>query len=122
MLVPFLAPVTLAQVKDPSPRQEHTAKMVEAKEELSKKLLPIRNGQLARMIQHIASFVHYTEQDDIDQNSVSLEWIWTYLEQHYNIATKGANFLKITDISYRSGMLPATFYRVFFLTGPPKKV
>ena len=113
MLVPFLAPVTLAQVKDPATRQEHTAKMVEAKKELSKKLLPIRNGQLARMIQHIASFVHYTEQDDIDQNSVSLEWIWTYLEQHYNIATKGANFLKITDISYRSGMLPATFYKEY---------
>ena len=87
--------------------------MVEAKEALMKKLLPIRNGQLARMIQHIASFVHYTEQDDIDQNSVSLEWIWTYLEQHYNIATKGANFLKITDISYRSGMLPATFYKEY---------
>ena len=71
------------------------------KRRLTDKLLTVRHNPLARMIQHIASFVYYTEQDDIDQDSTSVAKIWEYLELHYNIATKGANFLKIADLSYK---------------------
>ena len=65
------------------------------------KLLDQRNVQLSKMIQHIVSFVHYTEADDIDQNSSSIEWIFSYLHDHYDIAAKGSNFLKITEHTYK---------------------
>ena len=77
------------------------------------KLLRERNSQLAKMIQHIVSFVHYTEADDIDQLSTGVAWILTYLQQHYNIQTKGANFLKITDHVYKTEMSPQVFYKQF---------
>ena len=115
MLLPFLGDVSLNDAKT---KNDHRELLVEAKEKQKKKLKTARNNQLARMIQHIASFVHYTEQDDIVQNSTSVRWIWMYLEDHYNIAPKGANFLRITKHHYKSGVLPATFYkefRAFFL-------
>ena len=84
-----------------------------AKQAKTNKLLLTRNSQLAKMIQHIVSFVHYTEQDDIDQNSVSVEWIFTYLRKHYNIEAKGANFLKITEHTFKQGMQPQVFYKQF---------
>ena len=77
------------------------------------KLLLTRNSQLGKMIQHIVSFVHYTEADDIDQSSASVEWIFDYLMKHYNIETKGANFLKITDHVYTVGTQPQVFYKQF---------
>ena len=89
---------------------EESAVVKSGKEE---KLLLTRNAQLGRMIQHIVSFVHYTEADDIDQSSTSLMWIFDYLRQHYNITPKGANFLKITDHSFKSGMQPVVFYKQF---------
>ena len=89
---------------------EESAVVKSGKEE---KLLLTRNAQLGRMIQHIVSFVHYTEADDIDQSSTSLMWIFDYLRQHYNITPKGANFLKITDHSFKSGMQPQVFYKQF---------
>lgn len=110
LLTPFLGDVSLHDAKT---KQEHRDLLAEAKEKQKKKLKTARNNQLARMIQHIASFVHYTEQDDIVQNSTSVRWIWTYLEDHYNIAPKGANFLRITKHHYKSGVLPATFYKEF---------
>ena len=110
MLIPFLGEVSLHDAKT---KNEHRELLAEAKEKQKKKLKTARNNQLARMIQHIASFVHYTEQDDIVQNSTSVRWIWTYLEDHYNIAPKGANFLRITKHHYKSGVLPATFYKEF---------
>ena len=76
------------------------------------------------MIQHIVSFVFYTEADDIDQSSTSLDWIFSYLKQHYNIQAKGANFLKITEHNYTSCMLPQVFYKQFrasFLNNLRKK-
>ena len=110
MLLPFLGDVSLNDAKT---KNDHRELLVEAKEKQKKKLKTARNNQLARMIQHIASFVHYTEQDDIVQNSTSVRWIWMYLEDHYNIAPKGANFLRITKHHYKSGVLPATFYKEF---------
>ena len=77
------------------------------------RLLNQRNAQLGKMLQHIVSFVHYTEADDIDQSSKSVDWIFQYLRQHYNIEAKGSNFLKITEHSYKSGTLPQVFYKQF---------
>ena len=85
----------------------------EKKKTLTKKLMIKRNAQLGKMLQHIVSFVHYTEADDIDQNSTGLEWILTYLRQHYNIEARGANFLKITEHCYKSDMQPQVFYKQF---------
>ena len=61
--------------------------LAEGKRRLKEKLLTITNAQLARMIQHIASFVYYTKQDDADQDLTSVAKIEEYSELHYNIAT-----------------------------------
>ena len=42
-------------------------------------------------MQHVASFVHYTERDDVTNLSTSM----SYLETHYNTNIKGANLLMI---------------------------
>ena len=110
LLIPFLGNVSIHNAKT---KNEHHDLLAEANEKQKKKLKTARNNQLARMIQHIALFIHYTEQDDIIQNSTSVRWIWIYLEDHYNIAPKGANFLRITKHHYKSGVLPATFYKEF---------
>ena len=77
------------------------------------RLLNTRNAQIAKLIQHVSSFVHYTETDDIDQLSKSMEWIFTYLRQHYNIEAKGSNLLKITEHTYKSGTSHQVFYKQF---------
>jgi len=94
------------------------------KEAKKKTLKRKRNSQLSRMIQHIVTFVYYTEADDIDQSSTSLDWIFSYLQQHYNIQPKGANFLRITEMRYNSSMVPQVFYKQFrasFLNNLRKK-
>ena len=68
MLSPFLGEVSLHDAKS---KNEHRELLAGVKERQRKKLKVARNNQLARMIQHIASFVHYTEQDDIVQSSTS---------------------------------------------------
>ena len=94
------------------------------KEAKKRTLMRKRNAQLSRMIQHIVTFVHYTEADDIDGSSTSLDWIFSHLQQHYNIQPKGANFLKITELTYNSSMMPQVFYKQFrasFLNNLRKK-
>ena len=54
----------------------NAAVLMEGKRRLVLRLLSHRNAQLARMIQHIVSFVFYMEQDNIDQNSTSVTSIW----------------------------------------------
>ena len=54
-------------------------------------------AQLNKLVQHIQSFVYYTEQNDIHVHSTSMEWIFSYLRKHYNIEAKWPNLLKITD-------------------------
>ena len=76
-------------------------------------LLLVRESQLAKFLQHIASFCYYTEQDDVVNESSSLVWIWSYLESHYDIQTKGCHFLKIADISPTEGILPQVFYKQY---------
>ena len=83
-----------------------------------------RNSQLSKLIQHVASFVFYTEADDINESSTSLEWIFSHLREHYNIQAKGANFLRITEIVFTSKMMPQVFYkqlRAKFLNNLRKK-
>ena len=107
LIVPYLAGKSLDEAKEPA----NAAVLAEGKRRLKEKILTLRNAQLANKIQQIVSFIYYTDQDDINQDSTSVVKIWEYLEAHYNIATKGAYFLKITNLSYKSGMLHATFYK-----------
>ena len=74
-------------------------------------LLERRNAQLAKFISLITMLCHYTEQDQIDQRATSLEWIFTFLEQKYNLSNKGANFLKIGNITYTPGTPYDAFYK-----------
>lgn len=74
-------------------------------------LLDRRNAQLAKFVSLITMLCHYTEQDQIDQQSTSLQWIFTFLEQKYNLSNKGANFLKIANIAYTPGTPYDTFYK-----------
>ena len=75
------------------------------------KLKRSRNAQLSRFLQHIANYCHYSEQDDIVNNSTSLTWVWDYLKDHYNIATRGSKFLDIAAIKPKSGEVPMVFYK-----------
>ena len=72
-----------------------------------------RNSQLSKLIQLIAVCCHYSEHDDITNLSTSTEWIINYLLQHYNLEKKGAHFLKVSELSYKSGSNHQTFYREF---------
>ena len=53
----------------------------------------------------------YTKQDQVDQRATSLDWIFTFLEQKYNLSNKGANFLKICNITYTPGTPHHAFYK-----------
>ena len=72
-----------------------------------------RNADLARMLMNIASWVHYTEAEDIVRDSTSMESIWKSLQEHYNIAAKGSDFLKITRVIHNNGMLASTYYKEY---------
>jgi hypothetical protein len=73
----------------------------------------LRNSQLTRFITLIAVLCYYTEQDDIDQSSTSMEWIIKYLQQHYNLESRGAHFLDIAALVYKKGTPHQTFYKQF---------
>ena len=82
-------------------------------EELDEQTLVDRNRDLGLLLAHITTCCYYTESDDITERSTSLAWIWTYLERHYNIAPKGANFLRIASLNYASGEVHYSFYKKF---------
>ena len=82
-------------------------------EELDEQTLIDRNRDLSLLLAHISNCCYYTEADDVSERSTSLTWIWDYLQKHYNIAPKGANFLKIASLVYTSDMQPYTFYKQF---------
>ena len=84
---------------------------VAARQEAVNQVLLRRNVQLTRLLQHIANVCHYSEQDDIINNSTSIAWVWTYLETHYNIQTRGSKFLDIAAISPKADENPMTFYK-----------
>jgi len=70
-----------------------------------------RNRDLSVVLAHITNACCVNEADDLTHRSISLEWIWDYLLKHYNIAPKGANFLRIASISYSSEEKPYSFYK-----------
>ena len=92
---------------------EASAHAVAIKNSKKARLLNTRNAQLSKLLQHVQSFVHYTESTDIHLHSTSIEWIFSYLRRHYNIEAKGSNLLKLTDHVYKSGMNYQTFYKGF---------
>ena len=75
------------------------------------KLLSKRNALLAKFITHIATLCHITEDDDVTNSSSSLDWIFTYLQKHYGLETKGANFMNISDHVFKKDMPYNTFYK-----------
>ena len=84
-----------------------------AKQALKKERLDLRNSQLSMLLQQLAQFCYYTEQDDVAMRSDSIAWVWKYLEAHYNIEAKGANFLRIVEHTYKQGENYSTFYKQF---------
>ena len=77
------------------------------------RILTSRNAQLAKFITHIATLCHHTENDDVTNNSTSVEWILDYLKKHYGLMTKGANFLNIAEHTYKHGTPYQTFYKQY---------
>ena len=87
-------------------------------------LLNKRNAQVAKFIAHVAVLVHSNEHDDVTNQSTSLEWIFSYLQRHYGLETKGANFMKISEHVFKKGTPYQTFYkhyRASFLDNLRKK-
>ena len=76
-------------------------------------ILQRRNAQLSKFITHIATLCHHTENDDITNSSISLDWILDYLRKHYGLTTKGANFLNIAEHTYKQGTPYQTFYKQY---------
>ena len=68
MVGPYLEGMSLTDGK----KAENKVVTAAGKGRLQKKFLAIRNCQLAQMLEHIASWVHYTEQNDISQDSTSV--------------------------------------------------
>ena len=78
-----------------------------------KELLLLRNSQCARFVQLIAVLCYYSEQDDIDQCSTSLDWIVKYLQQHYGLESRGSHFMDIAAFVFKKGTPHQTFYKQF---------
>ena len=68
---------------------------------------------------HVASWVHYAEAEDIVQDSTSMDSIWRYLQEHYNITTKGSSFLNIYYKQYKGAFIN-NLRRLGNLTGVKK--
>ena len=77
------------------------------------RILNSRNAQLSKFITHIATLCHHTENDDVTNNSTSLNWIIDYLMKHYGLMTKGANFMNIADNVFKQGVPYQTFYKEY---------
>ena len=83
------------------------------KDDLVLRRLDSRNRSLNKMLQVLSSFVHDNEAEDVVHASISLSWIWHYLQARYNIESQGVNFLKIVKHNFKSGDNPQTFYKQF---------
>lgn len=73
-------------------------------------LLQTRNAQLSKFITLISVLCPYTLTNNLDQLSTSFNWLFTYLEQYYQIQKTGAHFLSISDIRYNPGDSYENFY------------
>ena len=52
------------------------------------RIINLRETQCSKFITLIAVLCYYTEQDDINQHSLSLSWIDNYLKKHYNLESR----------------------------------
>ena len=86
-----------------------------AKLSLEKKRLILRNSQLGLMLQQLSSCCYKSERYDVVERSDSVDWVWEYLMNHYDIQSRGANILKIADKSFRPGGNYNVFYKEFRL-------
>ena len=93
--------------------RKDAAALARKKAEMEEDMLGIRNRQLTKMIQLVCQVVNDTEVPQIFGDSTSVPWIWEYIQRHYNIQSKGVNFLKLAQITYKSGENPQTFYAQF---------
>ena len=105
----------ITKIHESDPDLPEISKITDRDEKKMKmdRLLLKRNSQLQKCIQMIADFLHYTEVNDVINRCTSVPWIWHYLQQHYNIESKGVHFLKISNISPEPDELPQTYYRRF---------
>ena len=78
--------------------------------ELTADRLALRNRQLNKMLQILSTLVYETEAQGVVKDSTSIEWIWSFLRKRHNIETRGANFLKISAITFKAGTNPQVFY------------
>ena len=76
-------------------------------------LLTSRNSQLAKIVTHVATLCHITENDDVTNLSTSLTWIFDYLKKHYGLETKGANFMNISAHAFKKDVPYQTFYKQY---------
>ena len=86
------------------------ADKVALKTELADDRLALRNRQLNKLLQVLSSLVWETEREQVVKESTSLEWIWNLLKRRYNIETRGSNFLKIANVTFKQGTEPMVFY------------
>ena len=80
------------------------------KTELTDDRLALRNRQLNKMLQVLSSLVWETEREQVVNDSTSIDWIWNLLKRRYNIETRGSNFLKIANVTFKQGTEPMVFY------------
>ena len=98
--------------QDYVPTQEE---LDDAKLSLQKKRLAHRNAQLGLMLQQLSACCYKSERYDVVERSDSVDWVWEYLMNHYDIQARGANILKIADKSFPPGGNYNVFYKEFRL-------
>ena len=77
------------------------------------RIINLRETQCSKFITLIAVLCYYTEQDDINQHSLSLSWIDNYLKKHYNLESRGEHFLDIAALTFKKGTNHQTFFKQF---------
>ena len=92
---------------------QNTGRLVDVRAAARDTLRARRNIDLASMLMHVASWVHYMESEEIMRDSTPLDYIWKYLQEHYNISAKGSDFLKITLVGHKPNMLASTYYKEY---------
>lgn len=103
---------TVDAEQDYVPTQEE---LDDAKLSLQKKRLAHRNAQLGLMLQQLSACCYKSERYDVVERSDSVDWVWEYLMNHYDIQARGANILKIADKSFPPGGNYNVFYKEFRL-------
>ena len=86
-----------------------------AKLYLQKRRLTLRNSQLGLFLQQLSECCYKSERYDVVERSGSVDWVWEYLMNHYDIQARGANILKIAEKGFPPGGNYNVFYKEFRL-------